>query len=196
MADLTHNDVYKPGDVLGYSGNGILSGLINFGTYGIPGCGLTHVGIIVQNKPDENLLFESTSLAVEPCLIKKVISKGVQAHPVTESIEKYDGRVWHYSLYRPLYSHENRRLTQFAIDMIYAPYDMIGALRSAGVILAETESLIHGQDLSSLFCSEFVMAALSLIGAFPTTNASKWSPNSCIRMLRLQGILQKPRRLK
>ena len=36
----------QDGDIVGFSGKGIVSDAINIGTYGIPRSGLSHVGII------------------------------------------------------------------------------------------------------------------------------------------------------
>lgn len=196
---------FKAGDILGFSGNGWISHAINAGTYGLFG-GCSHVGFIFDFKwqskylPNDHdvveslCLAESTSLSDLPCVIKCKKSSGVQAHLVRD-INTYDGRIYHYPCVRELYGQERRRLTKLVVNLAYAPYDTVGAMRSAGVFLSTIEGM-RGQDTSSLFCSEFTAFALTHIGLWTTANASKWSPNRLIRRLRNDGIIGRPRRLK
>ena len=59
----------KAGDVIGFSGNSWISGLINIGTYGIPFWGISHVGIMAHAADGRLLIFESTTLEDMPCEI-------------------------------------------------------------------------------------------------------------------------------
>jgi hypothetical protein len=108
----------------------------------------------------------------------------------------YDGKAWHYPLYRPLYEYEDKRLTEFLMATIHTPYDAMGAFRSAGVGLSWIESLFHPANLHSIFCSEWVAAAYADIGIVPSANAARWNPNHLVRRLRGAEILLNPRRLK
>jgi hypothetical protein len=186
----------KAGDVIGFSGNSWISGLINIGTYGIPGWGISHVGIMAHADDGRLLLFESTTLENMPCEISGECFNGTQAHDLDKVLKVYDGKVWHYPLYRPLYESEAKRLTKFLMATIHTPYDAMGAFRSAGVGLSWVESLFHPENLHSIFCSEWVAAAYANIGLVPTANAARWNPNHLVRHLRGAEILRNPRRLK
>jgi len=189
-------DVIKAGDILGFSGNTLVSFAINIATYGTPFCGHSHVGIMAHATDGQLLFFESTSLAELPCEIQKVLFEGTQAHKLDDLVRVTESKVYHYPLYRPLYSAEDQRLTKFLTETLGTPYDMVGAFRSAGVGLSWIESLFRPQDLASIFCSEWVVSALSIIGVCPASNASRWSPNRLIRHLRWNRVICKPRRLK
>ena len=186
----------KVGDVIGFSGNGWVSGLVNVGTYGLPGWGISHVGIMAHAADGRLLLFESTSLEAFPCEISGEKFSGTQAHTLAKIVDVYDGKVWHYPLTRPLYEYEDARLTEFLMATIHTPYDMMGAFRSAGVGLSWLESCLREQDLHMIFCSEWCAAALTDIGLFHTANASRWNPNKLTRCLRREGLVHKPRRLR
>jgi hypothetical protein len=184
----------KSGDVIGYSGHHWASIAINLVTYGIPFLNLSHVGIVGEFKGDL-VVFESCISAPESCLIQNKHVSGTQAHTL-DSLLNYNGTVWHYPLCRPLYDDERERLNDFLLSTIGLPYDAIGAFRSGGLGFSFVESLLRNQDLSSLFCSEWCVAALTHIGLFRTDNVSRWSPNRFIRSARRQAILCRPVRLK
>jgi hypothetical protein len=187
----------KAGDIIGFSGRSWISAAINIATYGIPLWGISHVGILA-NCPDGKLrLFESTTLDGDiPCEITGKPICGTQAHALDFILGHYDGKAYHYPLYRPLYPNEDERLTEFLIDTIGVPYDVLGAFRSAGVGLSWIESLFREQDLTSIFCSEMVAAAYATVGLFATDNVSRWNPNRLVWRLRRAGILLRSRRLK
>lgn len=189
-------NVVKAGDVIGFSGRSWISAAINIGTYAIPLFGISHIGIMAHDDKGRLLIFESTSLDDLPCEISGEVFTGTQAHKLEDILKAYKGRAYHYPLYRPLYPNEDERLTQFLMETIHTPYDMMGAFRAGGVGLSWFESLLRPQDLSTIFCSEWVASALSVIGVFQTTNASRWNPNHLVRRLRWNGVLCKPRRLK
>lgn len=194
--NLLDMSVIKSGDVIGFSGRSWISAAINIGTYGIPLCGVSHVGIMAEAADGRLLLFESTTLENSPCEISHENFAGTQAHLLDDVLRIYKGKVWHYPLYRSLYQNESERLTSFLMDTIHIPYDAMGAFRSAGVGLSWIESLFRSQDLHVIFCSEWVASALSTIGIFPTSNASRWNPNRLIRHLRWNNVICKPRRVK
>ena len=187
----------KAGDLIGFSGRNWISAAVNIATYGIPLIGISHVGIMA-NCPDGKLrLFESTTLdGGQPCEITGEPISGTQAHGLDFSLNEYDGRAYHYPLYRPLYPNEDARLTEFLIATIGTPYDKLGAIRSAGIGLSWVESLLHEQCLTLIFCSEWTAAAYATVGLFATDNVSRWNPNRLCRALRRHEILVKPRRLK
>lgn len=186
---------YKVGDIIGFSGFSRHSFLINLMTYGIPGWGISHVGIIGEYD-GEKLLFESTVLSNIPCVIQKKSFKGVQAVKLEDRLTDYDGRAWHYPIFRQLYNAEANRLNKFLVRKIGIPYDKVGGMRSAGVGLSWLESRLRGEDLSSLFCSELIAAAHRRIGLLRTDNASRWSPNKLVRYERKKRTLLHPRRIQ
>jgi len=188
-------NVMKPGDVIGFSGQSWISAAINIGTYGIPFWGISHVGIMAKASDGRLLLFESSEDDI-PCAISGERLVGTQAHVLDDVLKVYEGKVYHYPLYRLLYPNEDTRLTRFLMETIHTPYDLMGAFRSTGVGISWIESLFRPQDLNMIFCSEWVASALSMIGVFPTSNASRWNPNRLIRHLRWNDVLFRPRRLK
>lgn len=181
------NYKFKSGDIIGFSGAHWHSDTINLLTYGVPRWSLSHVGIISDTR---NLVLG------KKVLHEAISTAGVIARQASGVVNTYNGRVWVYPLHRSLYSHESRRLRQVLDSAIDIPYDMAGAVRAGGLLFALIESLIWRQDFSSYFCSELVASKLSDIGIFPTTNANRWNPNSLVRRLRREGIIQKPMRLK
>jgi hypothetical protein len=186
---------FKPGDIIGFSGRSWHSIFINLCSYGIPFWGISHVGIVGEHK-GELLLFESTTLSNLPCVIHGEPFKGTQAVRIDERIDSYDGRVWHYPLYRRLYPVEAERLNQFLVDHIGISYDHIGAIRSGGQAWSWFEAWLHEEDLDHIFCSELCAAAHREIGMIRTDNVSRWNPNRFIRLERRESILVKPWRLK
>lgn len=172
------------GDIFGFSGRSWRSALINVATGGIPLWSLSHVGIVGYSKHKAEIqLFEA-------------LDSGVVSSPVSEAVEKYNGRVWHYPLYRPLYLHEITRMSAHLSSMLDRPYDVPGAARSAGNVFSVIEAFFRREDLTTLFCSELAMAQLAHIGLFATGNASRWNPNHSVRTLRRAGILRRPERIK
>lgn len=186
---------YKVGDILGFSSYSWSGVIINLGTYAIPFFGYSHVGIVGEYK-GQKVLYESTSLCPQKCLIQGKIVSGVQAHEISERVSTYYGKVYKHSLVRGLGLMDQDTLNTYLQKWIGANYDTIGALRSAGVLLSWFESKIRPEDLTSLFCSELVAAALREVGFSQLENASRWSPNNLIRYCRKECILSKPERLR
>jgi hypothetical protein len=187
----------KAGDIIGFSGRNWVSAAVNIATYGIPLVGISHVGIMANCLDGKLRLFESTSLDGDvPCEITGKVICGTQAHGLDFILNQYVGAAWHYPLYRPLYPNEDARLTDFLMKTIGTPYDKLGAIRSAGVGLSWIESLLRGQCLTSIFCSEWVAAAYAVTGLHATDNVSRWNPNRLCRVLRRRETLCKARRLK
>lgn len=184
-----------PGDIIGFSGTAWSSAAISLLTYGVPYWSLSHVGIVGEH--DGRLLFfESTEDYPKPCEVLGKCINGSQAHDLDTVVADYAGRVWHYPLYRPLFTHEKDRLSEFLHATIGLPYDTIGAFRAGGFGFSWLEARLRHQDLSALFCSEWVAAAHAQVGIFATDNVSRWNPSLLVRTERRAGILKKPRRLK
>jgi hypothetical protein len=185
----------KAGSLIGFSGTTFMSDFINVVTLGVPRWGLSHVGIMAEHD-GELLLFESTTMDPNPCVIQGKRFDGTQAHRLNDVLATYKGRVWEYPLVRTLYPHESARLSEFLVRLIGIPYDKLGAARSAGIGLSWVESLFRPEDLNHIFCSEWCAKAYSEIGLLPTDNASRWNPNRLAFRLRFNHILLKPYRLK
>ena len=185
----------KPGDIIGFSSYGWVGFGVNLATYGVPFWSISHVGIVGEHN-GELLLFESTTLNNLPCVIRGHSIKGTQAQRLDTRLLSYRGKAYHYPLYRRLYDFERERLHEFLMDSLGVPYDDVGAFRAGGTGWSWFESLMRGESMCSLFCSEFVCAAHREIGVFPTDNVSRWSPNKFVRTERKREILLKPRRLK
>ena len=184
--------LFGPGDLIGFSGRGLVSDLINLATYGIPRYDLSHVAIV--ETPE--LLIESTTLDSEPCAIQHRCVRGVQAHEISRRVADYDGKVFHYPLSYPLNHYQKTMLLTYLNSLLGTSYDEIGALRAAGAGFSWVESRLHPANLHSIFCSELCAAAHREVGVFRTGNAARWSPNFLVRTERRQGILQSARRLK
>jgi len=185
----------KTGDIIAFSGFGHKSVLVNLVTFGWPFWWASHIGIIGEYN-DEQLLFESTTLSNIPCAIQNKSCKGVQAVRLADRVSSYNGRVYHYPLYRPLFGFEAHRLDEFLLSKIGVPYDLHGGMRSATHGLSWLESRFSGEDLNYIFCSELVAAAHARIGLLQTTSASRWNPNRLIRYERRTGLRKRARRLK
>jgi hypothetical protein len=183
------------GDLLGFSGHAWSSAFINLATYGCPFWSLSHVAIVGAHE-GKLLAFESDECPIHPCAIRKIHTRGVQAHVIDQKIETYPGKVWHYPISRRLYPFEIHRLNQFLHRHIGTGYDDIGAVRAGGLGFSWIESWLREENLSSLFCSEYCAAAHREVGLFPTDNVGRWSPNRLVRKERRMGLLLKPRRLK
>jgi len=191
LARHTLND----GDVIGFSGKGIVSDAINIGTYGLPRSGLSHVGI-VSNYRGKPYLFESTSLNGEKeCSILHKPISGVQAHPLSDILER-PGKVWLYKPAKFPTSLARRRLQLSLLCQLGTPYDYLGAVQSRGLFLKALRFVLRRQEISYLFCSELVALVLTeaRIAFFP--NASSQSPNSLVRRLVKSGVYSKRQRLK
>lgn len=185
---------FRPGDVIGFSGDGGISFAVNILSYGIPWISISHVGILGEHK-GELLLYESTTLSNIPCVIQDKLVEGVQAVRLKDRVERYDGKVFQYPLVNPLTDDENQHLYDFLHDQIGKEYDLIGALRAGGKIWSWFESHLREADLNFLFCSELAASSLHQVNRLETHNVSSWSPNRLIRHGLKKKILQKPRRL-
>jgi len=185
----------QPGDIIGFSGEGAVSIFINLVTYGIPLWSISHVGIVGEHD-GKLLIFESTTTNTVACEVTGKCISGSQAHSLQHHIDTYKGRLWHYPLYRSLFSHERDRLNTFLHTTVGLSYDNIGAFRAGGFGFSWLESQLREADLHSLFCSEWCAAAHAEIGLFATDNVARWSPNLLTRTERRMGILKKPRRIK
>lgn len=192
----------QAGDIVGWSGRNFTSAFINLATWGLPLVSISHVGIMAEYR-GRLLHFESTTLSDLPCAIQGRQVKGTQAVDLADRLKTYRGRAYHFPLYRSLYPHESRRLTQWLVSRIGLEYDAKEAVESGGLfgILAEGAHrwrIVRGLrgKPRSYFCSEEDAGAISAIGLWPTDDAAKWNPNKLVRHYRRNDILLPRRRLK
>ena len=185
----------KCGDVIGVSGSGLVSGVINVGTFGLPGSGVSHVGIVC-GPPTELMVYESTSFGRPPCAIQGKRVSGVQAHRLSDFLKfNKDATVWHYPLRCALYGEQQVRLQGTLDSLLGVPYDTRGAIQAGGFFFRIVQSYLHGEATATLFCSEMTAWVLTRIGVMHTHNSSKWNPNRLCRWLVRQGVCDKPRKL-
>ena len=179
------------GTVIGFSGRGWKSHLINLGTFGLPFLGLSHIGIINR----EGQLVESTSLDPEtPCLVKGNRS-GCKAVDLSERIRSYRGRVYAYPLTSRLLADERDALATWLRRQLGKPYDFVGALSSSGLGGSGVGALLRWHDPDALYCSELVAEALRKVNRFRSPSPN-YSPNCLLRRLKWQGVVTCPQRLK
>lgn len=192
--------VFRPGDILFFSGKGAISSWIKFST-----CSrYSHVGICAEYSKKEHsaginlekkvLLFESTSLNNLPCVLTGQLTKGVQAQIPADRIYTYNGKVYisHPQFGFQLNQSENKHLLEFLVHYLGTTYDTDGA------ILSKFREIynITPQSLNKLFCSEYVIAALKVIDRYPLENASKFTPGHVARELVKRGIYTIPEQIK
>lgn len=188
------------GDLVGFSASGMLGAMINLGTWGVPGYGLSHIAIVGEyTKPGvghpEKLLFESTTTVEAPCYVKGKRINGTQAHQPRYRVAYYPGRVWHYRLAHPLPKEKRDELSQFLLDGLGTPYDTLGAFRARGLTLVE-RFIFRPSDLNSVFCSEWCAAGWQKIGLIDNEEAQRWSPNKLARYGRRESITPDLRLIK
>jgi hypothetical protein len=184
----------QDGDIIGVSGEGLTSAVINLGTFGLPRVGISHVGIVCHHGNDA-LIYESTTLGRPPCVIQGKTVSGVQAHYLQDYVEFVPGKIWHYPLRRELYNHEAARLGYVLDRQVGKAYDFGGAIRSGGAVFRTLQACLRAEDLATIFCSEYVAHALRQIGLMQIKSVSSWNPNYLCRHVTKTGICGKPRRL-
>lgn len=179
MSKISFPSAIKAGDVIAFSGRGLISNVIKYVTRSP----YSHIAIIVdvQNEP---LLMESTTLATSPDMVSGVIQKGVQLHRLAERILHSDSKAWWFPLmqrvgYKPL---KVMQSWLYDVHERRVPYDTKQAVDS-GVDLFDGLHMFSAEpDFSSLFCSELVSKALQLAGVIPpSVNPSEQTPADIVR---------------
>jgi hypothetical protein len=188
--------IIQPGDVIGFSACTPKGSLIRVCTGGLLWCGgISHVGIAVEWPGHKRpLLCESTSLCPRPCAVQGHHVAGVQMQYTRRRLIEYHGRVYHYSLARPLSAATSRYLTAFAQEFLGTRYDFRGAIAARHTLLARW--FRAAENLDELFCSEWVATCLRRVNRLKTENSSAWSPNGLARHLVRSGVCGAPTRLK
>lgn len=184
----------RPGDIIGTSGQGLVSDFINLGSLGVPRRGLSHIAIVGPYDPryGVNLVYESTSFGRPACARQRKKVSGFQAHPLSEIVTPDTSRAYWYPLRAPLLNDEIVELERHLSLYLGSSYDFVGAGKSGGGCLKWLVNVLFGrEDTTTLFCSEIVALILARLNRFHTRNASGYNPNSLIRRLRLQGICER-----
>lgn len=191
---------FEPGDLLVFYGRDFTSRVIEWATRGP-----SHVGIVCPHplaaqpagSTPSMLLFESTTLCEEPCLLTGRRIEGVQAHDPVSRIAGYPGKVARVRL-TPAWRLNVREigiLHDWLLHVASEPYDLRGALLS-GTRLFKWTALMPYPDLDSLFCSELCAAALMRLYRVPLANPSLYNPASLVRILRRCGTYAAPQLVK
>ena len=94
----------------------------------------------------------------------------------------YDGRVFLYPLWKPLYPDESVQLTEYLVAQIGKQYDTEEAILSAGIIPVPN-------DDKKFFCSKYVSAALSAIHRAYIPDPSSVNPKAMIRLTPPQNLM-------
>lgn len=194
--DATH---IAPGDILAFSGHGFVSGLINLGTFALPGRGASHVGIVSESTQTTGLfMFESTMLfgPRTPCRLTGTTQDGVRAVYLEDALARKEGRIYHYPLRVAMSPYARYRLSVYLESVLGLRYDLRGAAHSGGFLLRNFFRFVRPSDLSRIFCSELTAAAHKNAGILDTKHPGFYNPNAFLRSERRQAILLKPMRIR
>lgn len=181
----------RTGDVIAFSGKGLVSDLIKLVTKSP----ISHVAIVIgmgmgSDPHDPRLMLcESTTQCSDPDAVSGEIIKGVQYQFLSQRIERYDGDVYWLKLRPPqLHAPDDAGNTGdyswggmcnwlASTHAARIPYDTAQAMGS-GVDLFDRLGIGCGHpDFSKLFCSELVVKALQIAGAAPESmNPSECTP--------------------
>lgn len=185
---------FEPGDLLLFAGRDWDSRAIALATCSLYQLGagqwFSHIGFVAEYRW-RPILFESTTFCNEPCLIRKCVVSGPQAHEPGMRVESYQGAVWRLRLAPRLAvrGSESARLTEFAVDKIGESYDYEGAAICATRLLRLARWC--RPSLDRLFCSFYAMAALKDIGRVDQDkNPAAYSPARVGRDLQYWGTYQ------
>jgi hypothetical protein len=143
-----------------------------------------------------NLVFESTTLAGNPCEIQNRPHLGVQAHRPAH-LETYPGRVFRSRLKRPLSATESESLTGFLLSKVGVVYDGRGAVL-AGTTLLKRGFLLgwRAADRSSLYCAELVGQAIrDCIEGSPEWNPGRLTPGRLAVLAVRSGLYGEPKQI-
>lgn len=141
----------KSGDVILFSGKGVISTAIKWATHSR----WSHVGMVVKTtKYDIILSWESTTLTNVKDVESGTIKSGVMLLPLSHRISTYNGEIGIRPLREPLAKQDHRILECMRHEVRDIPYekDMIEFVKAAydGPFGMNTE------DLRSIFCSELI----------------------------------------
>lgn len=165
----------KTGDVIAFSGSGLLSRIIEFFTFSK----YSHVGMAVwiqdKFKKTYHLYIAESSISSTATDISGEKREGMQIVPFKERMELTNSKVWHVKLLNPLSRKEQSKMKKFLLDCHEKKigYDTDQAI-SAGLHLPNFINNIlyklhlkKKNDFTSLFCAEVIGASLFEAGRLP-----------------------------
>lgn len=192
---------WQPGDILACFGSEPVSRAISVGTFcPIAPHGLrlapSHVSI-VADWMGSPCVFESTTLANRPCLIRRKVVSGIQCHRPECRAWDYAHRGGRVDVYRlthwnRLSSRETFELSELLKSMTVEglTYDTVGALLS-GTRVFQLTKFFPSADLEHLFCSELVAFSLMKLCRLSRTNPTRFNPGRLCRRLVSEGTYRK-----
>lgn len=153
----------RPGDMIAFSGKGIISFLIKIGTFSR----ISHVACCIEPVNGFDLI-EATSLDVEEAC--------VNYSTLTDHISNYKGGIYWFPLCSTIRQSMNmQKYHDFLESKEKKEYDTLGAFFSAFPLLFQKN------DYNKLFCSELYCGAVSASGAINGFNCSEIHPADLIR---------------
>lgn len=171
----------KTGDIVLFSGSGLVSNLIKLAT----GSKWSHVGMVLKlDEYDFVTLWESTTLNNRKDLLSGSYRKGVQLVQLSSRVDSYDGEVAIKQLDRPI-PLANKKLTELRAKLKGRDYE-----RSENELLKSVYDGMLGdntQDLSSVFCSELVAEAYKTLGLLHNHPSNEFTPADFARMTELKN---------
>ncbi|MEQ9356265.1 MAG: hypothetical protein RLP97_13155 [Coleofasciculus chthonoplastes F2-STO-03] len=172
-------DRIKTGDVIAFSGRLCISHLNQWVTQSP----YSHVAMVLEVEMGGGfgksvLIIESAAPQTERDPIGRKAIKGVQINWLSRRLDMYKGKAWWLPLQEPIAPDQLLKM-QMWLRQTYnerRPFDTLQAAK-AGVILLNRLGLGNKLDLSALFCSELVTAALQIADVVdPYINPSKQTP--------------------
>ena len=194
---------FQTGDLFACYGSGQLPRLITWATASLfaPAglrIGPSHVAICCPDHTGQPLWVESTTLSALPCSITgRKFPAGAQAHDPARRIQELQhtgGEVRQYRL-TPIFQLDQRETCLLRRILIHhfvraeLPYDLRGAITSGTRLFRLLPWLVS--DVSTLFCSELIAAALMRLGRLPLTNPARYHPARLLRELVRNGTYQR-----
>jgi hypothetical protein len=171
----------QTGDLVFFSGNGILSNIIKLFTLSK----WSHVAIIIKIEDcDLIAILESTTMCNVRSLLTNKFEKGVQITPFSERLKKYNGEI----AIRKLDCAEidrNSAIIKVRDKLIGKPYE-----KSIKELFLSLIGNRGKENLNSIFCSELVAESYQALGAINDEKPSnKYVPADFAKDLRLsQGF--------
>lgn len=154
-------DIILPGDLIAFSGTGIISSIIKWATNSI----ISHVGVVIKTEVVGGSsgrvfynIIEATSL--------DGFTGGVVSTRISDRIRNYEGDVWCFRIRQDLRKgFDETAFFNFMFNNKGRGYDYIGAIRSGKNILQKI-GISNPEDYNNLFCSELVAGGYKAGGLF------------------------------
>lgn len=189
---VQHRNKMKFGDVIAFSGNGLVSSGIKITT----GSNISHVGMVydVMGRFGDRriMMMESTTLNDAPDAIHGGFIKGVQVHFLGQILKRYDGEVFWCQLNQDI-SEDNQKSMETWLSKKHAektPYDNCQVM-GAGLDIFDAVGIGNNcPDFSKLFCSEMIAKAYKTGGLWDG-NPSEVTPADIMEW----DILESPIRI-